>query len=33
MSAGFYLVSGVIYLNMGSEIMFVLSNRMKAQKI
>lgn len=33
MSAGFYLVTGSIYLNMGAQIMFVLCNRMKAQKI
>lgn len=33
MSAGFYLVSSVFYLNMSAEIMFVLANRIKAQKI
>lgn len=33
MSSSFYLISGVLYINMGSEIMFVLLNRMKAQSI
>lgn len=33
MSSGFYLISGILYINMGSEIMFVLLNRMKAQNI
>lgn len=33
MSAGFYLTSGFLYLNMAPEVMFVLINRMKAQKI
>lgn len=33
MSAGFYLTSGFIYLNMGCEMMFVLANRMNAQNI
>lgn len=33
MSAGFYLTSGILYLNMTPEILFVLLNRMKAQKI
>ena len=33
MSAGFFLTPSIIYLNLGSEMMFVLMNRMKAQKI
>ena len=33
MSAGFYLTSGFLYLNMAPEIVFVLINRMKAQQI
>ena len=33
MSAGFYLTSSFIYINMGAEMMFVLSNRMNAQNI
>lgn len=33
MSSGFYSVSGVMYINMGCEIIFVLLNRMKAQNI
>lgn len=33
MSSGFYLVSGLLYMNMGCEIMFVLANRMRAQNV
>ena len=33
MSSGFYLVSGMLYLNMGCEIMFVLANRMRAKNV
>ena len=33
MSAGFYLTPSVMYLNLGTEVMFVLINRMKAQKV
>ena len=33
MSSGFYLVSGFMHINMGSEVMFVLANRMKAQNV
>lgn len=33
MSSGFYLTSGFLYNNMGAEMLFVLLNRMTAQKI
>ena len=33
MSSGFYIVSGILYMSMGCEIMFVLANRMRAQKV
>lgn len=33
MSSGFYFVSGLLYINMGCEIMFVLANRMRAQNV
>jgi hypothetical protein len=33
MSSGFYLVSAFMHINMGCEVMFVLSNRMKAQNV
>lgn len=33
MSSGFYLTSGVLYLNLGCEVMYVLFNRMQAQKV
>lgn len=33
MSAGFYLVSGMLYVNLGCEAMFVLANRMRAQNV
>jgi hypothetical protein len=33
MSSGFYLVSGMMYINLGCEAMFVLANRMRAQNV
>ncbi len=33
MSSGFYFVSGIMYINLGCEVMFVLANRMKAQNV
>lgn len=33
MSSGFYYVSGIMYINIGCEVMFVLANRMKAQNV
>jgi hypothetical protein len=33
MSSGFYLTSGILYLNLGCEVMYVLFNRMQAQKV
>jgi hypothetical protein len=33
MSSGFYLVSGIMYINLGCEAMFVLANRMRAQNV
>ena len=33
MSSGFYLTPGIFYLNLGCEVMYVLFNRMQAQKV